>query len=197
MNALLLRVKNILIRPGREWQAIKEEPATYSGIIFRYVAVLAALPPAAAAAGRFLFDRNIQEDKVAFSLTYFLLADLLWYCMYVLNVMITGAIIAAIASSTRERLNGLQGLKIAAYSFTPLCIAGFFAVVPKMGWIVFPAIIYSVYLLYLGLICLATMEKKQALWRTAVSFFSSSIIIGVMNLFEYYFESIVVAKIVF
>ncbi len=196
MKSLLLRAKNILIRPREEWLVIKEEPATYSGIIFRYVGVLAALPPAAAVAGRFIFDRNIQDNKVAFSFTYVLLTDLLWYCMYVLNVMITGAIVTAIVTAPASRLNGIQGLKIAAYSFTPLVFAGFIAVIPGTGWIFDVAIVYSMYLLYLGIVSLASIGKKQAAWYAVASFLSAGVIVGVMDMLEYFFESLIMNRIV-
>ncbi len=72
MKALLLRVKNILIRPREEWQAINEEQGTYAGVI-RYTCILAALPPLSAVAGRILFDGNIQANKVAFPFRSFCL----------------------------------------------------------------------------------------------------------------------------
>jgi hypothetical protein len=196
MKSLLLRAKNILIRPRKEWLVIKEEPATYSSIISRYVGVLAALPPVAAIAGRIILDRNIPDAALASSISSLVLTNSLWYCMYVLNVMMVGAIISTIVTAPGSRWNSLQGLKIAAYSFTPLFIAGFIAAFPKMGWIVDVAIIYSVYLLYLGILSLAGIEKKQAIWYAIASFMSAAIIVGVMNLFEYFFESLVVNKLV-
>ncbi len=195
MKSLLLRVKNILIHPREEWRIVKEEPATYPGILFRYVCILAAVPPLAAVAGRFILDRNIQDNKVAFSLAYFLFTDLFWYCMYVANIMITGVIVAAIASTPATRLNNIQGLKIAAYSFTPLVIASPISLLPRTGWIFYVAIVYSLYLLYLGIISLAAAEKRQAVWFAAASFFSAGVIIGVMNMLEYFLESFIVDRI--
>ncbi len=190
MKALLLRVKNILIRPRDEWQAIKDEPETYAGVI-RYAAVLATLPPAAAVAGRIVLDRNIQENKIAFSFSFVLLSNLLWYGMYVLNIAVVGAIIAAIVTSAAIQVNGIQGMRIAAYSFTPLFIAGFAAVIPGMGWIVNAAIAYGVYLLYLGIVALTSAGKKRAAWCTAASFLSAAVIVGGMNMLEYFLESLI------
>ena len=197
MKALLLRVKNILVRPRHEWRVINDEPTTYTGVIFRYIGILAAIPPAAAVAGGIIFDSRLPNSTPASTITYLVIANMLWYCMYVLNVVIVGAIVAAIVTTPVSRWNGLQGLKIAAYSFTPLFIAGFFAAFPKMGWIVNVSIIYSIYLLYLGIKGLAVMERKRAIGYTVASFLSAAIIVGVMNLFEYFFESFVVNKLVF
>ncbi len=188
MKSLLLRVKNILIRPRDEWQVIRDEPATYSATL-RSAAVLAALPPLAAVLGRFVLDRNIQDNKVAFSLAYFLFSDLFWYCMYVVNIVLTGLIVAAIASVPASRLNNVQGLKIAAYSFTPLVVASMISLIPGADWIFYIAVAYNLYLLYLGIISFTSAGKKQAAWQTVASFLSAAIIVGVMNMVEYFLES--------
>jgi hypothetical protein len=194
---LLHRVKNIFIHPRHEWQVIKGEPTTYRRIILRYVGILAVIPPAAAVAGRIILDGNIPNSALASSIVYLALTNALWYCMYIANVIIAGAVIGAILATAESRWSGVKGLKIAAYSYTPLFIAGFIAVFPKMSWIVDVAIVYSIYLLYLGILELAAREREQAIWYTVASFLSAAVIVGVMNLLEYFFESIVVNKIVF
>lgn len=196
MKSIIIRVKNILIRPQHEWQVIKDEKTTYRKIIFRYVGVLAMVPPAAALAGRIIFDSHIPNSALASSAGYLVLTNMLWYCMYVINVVIVGVIISAMVLRSESGWNGLQALKVAAYSFTPLFIAGFIVVLPRMGWVIQAAILYSVYLLYFGIIALGAMRKKQAAWYAAGCFLCSSIVVGIMNLFEYFFESILVMKIV-
>ena len=198
MKALLLRAKNILIHPRYEWRVINDEPTTYTGVILRYVSILAVIPPAAAVAGKIIFDIPIPNSTLTSSVTYLVLTNMLWYCMYTLNVVIAGAVISAIVITTSgSRWNALRGLKVAAYSFTPLFIAGFVAVLPRMSWIVNAAIIYSIYLLYLGIRGLAAAGRKQAIGYTVASFLSAAVIVGVMNLFEYFFESLVVNKLVY
>jgi hypothetical protein len=191
MKALARRAGNILFQPRNEWQAINDEPATYRDILLRYVAILAAIPPAAAVAGRFIFDRKISNSLLQSSFAYLAFTNLLWYGMYVLNVVLAGAIIASIVTAPQSPWNGLRGFKIAAYSFTPLFIAGFIAVFPRMGWILDAAILYSVYLLYQGIMRLTGAGRKQAMGYAAASFLSAAVIVGVMNLFEYVLESFV------
>jgi hypothetical protein len=191
MKALTRRVGNILLQPRIEWQAINDEPATYGDILFRYVVILAVIPPAAAITGRFIFGWKISNGALQSSFGYLAFTNLLWYGMYVLNVVLAGAIIASIVTAPRSPWNGLRGFKLAAYSFTPLFIAGFIAVFPRMGWIVNVAIIYSVYLLYHGIIRLTGAGRKKAIGYAAASFLAVAVIVGVMNLFEYVFESFV------
>jgi hypothetical protein len=195
MTALLKRVRDILLRPGAEWLVIKDEPATYGSVIAGYVAPLAAIPPAAAVLGRFVFDRNIPDSALALSLNYLLFTNLLWFGMNIISVMITGAVITAIMAATESRWSGVRGLQIAAYSFTPLFIAGFLASIPNMAWSLAPAVVYGVYILYRGTTALTTIQGMKAAWFTVVSFLAAAVIVGVMNMFEYMLETFVVRRV--
>ena len=194
MKTLLNRINNILIHPKDEWLAIKDEPPTLKEI-FKYAAILAAIPPAAAMAGRILFDRNIPDSALSSSFSSLLLTNMIWYGMYVVNVVITGMIIAAVLTIADSRWNGLRGFTIAAYSFTPLSLAGCFGVVPYLGWTIYPAILYGIYLIYLGITLLAGIPKQKAAWFALSSFSAAAVIVGVMNLFEYVLESFLVGKV--
>ena len=193
MKALVSRVRNLLLRPGAEWQLIRNEPSL--NILFGYVGILAVIPPAAALLGRVLFRGNIPDSALSSSFGYLVLTNALWYVMYVVNVVITGAIIAAILVTVESRWSGLTGLKLAAYSFTPLFAAGILAVIPHLAWSIPLAIAYGVYLLYLGIRALTPATRKGAIGYTVASFLAAAVIVGVMNLFEYYFESLVVKQL--
>lgn len=197
MKTLANRVGNMLLHPISEWQAIRDESTTYKDILFRYVAVLAVIPPAAAIAGRYLLDRKISNSTIQSSFGYIAFTNLLWYCMYVLNVVIAGAVITTIITTAESRWSGVKGFKIAAYSFTPFFIAGLIAVFPKMGWIVYVAILYSICLLYQGIVSLSSVRRTQAAGYAIASFLSAAVIVGVMNLFEYVFESHVTSIMLF
>jgi hypothetical protein len=193
MNAILNRMVNILFRPREEWQVIKDEPVTYSKLLLQYVAPLAAIPPLAVIISAFLLNGHLSKNNV---LVHLLITNLLWYCMYVLNVVVVGVVITAIVTSRDALWTGVQGFKIAAYSFTPLFAAGCIAVFPRLGWIVDVAILYSIYLLYLGIVGSAGTSKNRSVWYTAASFLAAAVLVGVMNVGEYFLESLVVNKFV-
>jgi hypothetical protein len=195
MTAFVGRVRNILTRPDAAWDDIKEEPTTYSAIVFRYVAILAAIPPIAAIVGRIAFDRDIPDSALSLSLGYVVLTNAIWYCMEILNVVIVGAIIASIIGSAGSREKGLQGFKIAAYSYTPLYIAGCVAVIPYMRWTLYPAILYALYLVFLGIERLADLSRARAAGYALFSFVSAAVIVSIMNMFEYVFESSVATRV--
>jgi hypothetical protein len=197
MRPVLNRVMNMLIHPETEWQAIKDEPVTYGSLLLNYVAPLAAIPPLAViASGGFILNSSLPNSALVFPLVHLLMTNLLWYFMYVLNVVVVGAVITVIVMAPGDRWTGLQGFKVAAYSFTPLFIAGFIATLPKMDWVIYAAILYSIYLLYLGIASIAGTSKKQSVGYAAVSFLASVVLVGLMNAGEYFLESFVVNKFV-
>jgi hypothetical protein len=189
MKRLPARATHMLLHPSREWQVIRNEESSYRTVLFRYAAVLACIPPLAAVAGRLIFDRHIQNSSLGSTLTYIVVTNSVWYCMYVLNVMIVGAILTLVINSPGSRVGFREGLQISAYSFTPLCIAGCIAVIPKMGWIMDAAIVYSVYLLFLGIVVVAGIVKQKAFWYALGTFFSAAVIVGIINFAEYVVES--------
>ncbi len=195
MKALGRRVGNILLHQETEWQVIKDEPATYADILFHYVAILTVIPPAAAIVGRFIFDREISNNVLQSSFGHLVLTNLLWYFMYVLNVVMVGAIVSAVIAARENRWDGLQGFRIAAYSFTPLFVAGCISVFPRMGWIIDVAVLYSIYLVYNGIKSLNGAGSKRAMGYAIASFICAAVIVGSMNLVEYMLESFVTSRL--
>jgi len=194
MKALLSRVNNILLHPKTEWQVIRDETATYPGIVLRYISILSVIPPAASVAGRYIFDGNVSDSVLFSSPRQLMLSSVLWYCMYIMNVMITGAVVTSIMAAAESRWRGVRGLQIAAYSFTPLFIAGFIAVIPHMTWCIHIAVLYGMYILYLGMRALFAMRGMRAAVHAAASIAAAAVIVGVMNLFEYLLESFIMKK---
>ena len=197
MKALLSRANNILLHPRAEWQAIRNETTTYPGIMLRYVSILSVIPPAAAVASRYIFGGNVPDSVLSSSPPYLLLSNVLWYGMYLVNVTITGTVIAAIIAAAESRWKSVNGMQLAAYSFTPLFVAGFIEVIPHMTWCVYIAILYGIYILYLGIRTLLGVRGTRAALYTAASAIAAAVIVGVTNLFEYVFESFILKKMLF
>ncbi len=188
-KALLIRVKNILISPKNEWYAIKDEAATYKQIIVGYVAALAAVPLAISVIETIALGSSVKIGDRFVSTGSLFMGYALWYVMIVVDIVILGAIINAFITPIGSRRDGRVGLKVAAYSATPLFLVGIMVSVPGMSWLVYGALLYSVYLLYLGIRSLLDMERSKAAWYAVASFMAAGVIVGVLNLFEYLFES--------
>jgi hypothetical protein len=189
MKAFLIRAKNILISPKNEWRAIKGEPATYKQVIAGYVAVLAAVPLAISAIETIAFGSGVKHGDRFASIGSLFMRYALWYVMIVVDIIILGAIITAFVTPGGSQQDGRAGLKVAAYSATLLFMVGIVVSIPGMGWLAYGAVLYCVYLLYLGIRSLLDMEHSKAAWYAAASFMAAGVIIGVLNLFEYLFES--------
>jgi Yip1 domain len=189
MKAFLIRARNIFIRPKNEWHAIKDEPTTYKQVVSGYVAVLAAVPLAISAIETITLGSGVKQSDRFASIGFLFMAHALWYVMIVVDIIILGAIINAFVTTGGSQQDGRAGLKVAAYSATPLFLVGIVVFIPGMGWLVYCAVLYSVYLLYLGITSLLDMEHSKAAWYAVASFMAAGVIVGVLNLFEYLFES--------
>jgi hypothetical protein len=197
MRAVLLRIRNILVKPRAEWQVIKAEETTYGNLVTGYCALISAIPPIAAVVERFIFNRGIVSNAVHSPFGYVIAANLLWYLVIMMNVVITGAVITAIVSRKEPGWVGLPGLQLASYSYTPLFLVGIFIIIPRLAWLIYPAILYSLYLLFLGIRTMTGLSKGRAAVYAVVSFIISGVIVGVLNGMEYVFESFLANKVFF
>jgi hypothetical protein len=197
MRAVLLRIRNILVKPRAEWQVIKAEETTYGNLVTGYCALISAIPPIAAVVERFIFNRGIVSNAVHSPFGYVIAANLLWYLVIMMNVVITGAVITAIVSRKEPGWVGLPGLQLACYSYTPLFLVGIFIIVPRLAWLIYPAILYSLYLLFLGIRTMTGLSQRKAAVYAGVSFIISGVIVGVLNGMEYVFESFLANKVFF
>jgi hypothetical protein len=188
-KALLIRAKNILISPKNEWHAIKDEPTTYKQVISGYVMTLAAVPLVISVIETIASGSGVKHGNRFASTGPLFMGYALWYMMIVVDNIILGATINAFVTPSGSRRDGRVGLKVAAYSATPLFLVGIMVSIPRMGWLVYGAVLYSVYLLYLGIRSLLDMERSKAVWYAVASFMAAGVIVGVLNLFEYLFES--------
>lgn len=197
MKSILLRIRNLFVRPRDEWQVIKREEHSYGMLLGGYTAALAAVPPIAAIVERFIFNRGIVSNAVHSPLGYVIAANAVWYLVIIVNLVITGAVIMAISDREGTGWLGVRGLKLAVYSFTPLFLVSSLIIIPGLNWFIYGAILYSFYLLWLGIGSLFGVERQRAAWYAAASFVVSGLILGTLNLFEYMLESFVAGKVFF
>ncbi len=188
----LKRMKNLLFHPRSEWEIIKEEQTSYRRLISGYLGLLVAIPPVSAVAQRVIFGREIVGNS---SIGYVLATNIIWYFVILVNMVITAAIITAVSSKDDTGWIDLRGFKLATYAFTPAFLVGILMGIPRMNWFIYAAVLYSLYLLYLGIRSLFEVEHGKAVWYTAASFAAAGVILGTLNMFEYMFESFITSKI--
>ncbi|HEX4331815.1 MAG TPA: Yip1 family protein [Usitatibacter sp.] len=160
---LAQRVKNLVIRPRDEWQAIEAEPHTVLDLYTGYVMILSAIPAIAGFAGLSLVGIG------TFGATYRLAPGpgvvhaLVSYLLSLAFVYVLALVIDALAPAFGSRRDFIQALKLAAYSQTPYWIASVLTVVPSL-WIITVLLgLYTLYLLFVGLPIVMKTPSDKAL----------------------------------
>ena len=88
------------------------------------------------------------------------------FILMIIGVIVFGYVFNMLAQHFSSKENLMQAMKLVTYAITPVLIAGILNVVPGIGGIiVFLALLYSLYILYLGLpIYMGTPEDKRIIY---------------------------------
>ena len=154
---LVERVKNILADPKAEWPRINREPGDLAFLFANYVAVLAAIP---AICGW------IAWIVVGGPLVTGVLVSLIRYALSFASVYLLAMMIDALAPTFEGAKNFQNALKLAVYSATPFWLSGVFSLVPGLGFVRVLTLLYSAYLLWLGIPPLMRSPPDKALVYT-------------------------------
>ena len=150
---LVQRAKAMVLSPAAEWRAIEPETGDTHYLFTNYVAILAAIPPICAFLRGGLFGwggahlRHFHHGGFFSSLfgavVHYLVAFVVVYAMAV--------IIDGLAPTFSGQKSQENAMKLAVYSMTPAWLAGVFALVPALGFLRLIALLYSLYVFWLGL----------------------------------------------
>lgn len=182
MENILGRVKNIILSPKNEWQTIKMEQTTVKDIVLGYVAPLAAIPVVASVIGMGLVGLSFMGSTMRYPFSYLIPWAVISYIMSIVGVIVSGAIINTLAETFESKKNGIQALKVAAYSFTPAWVASILDVIPALGVISLLASLYGIYLLYLGLRPLMETPENRQVGYTVASIIAMIVVVIVVNI---------------
>lgn len=128
------RVTGILTTPQTEWHTIAGEADSVSGLYTRYVLPLAAIGPAAL----------LLRGSPGFAIVQ--------YAIMLVWLFICAKVLEFLAPKFGGSGNATQALKLVAYASTPGWLAGIANLLPWVGGlVVLAAMIYDIYLFYLGL----------------------------------------------
>jgi hypothetical protein len=165
MVRLFERVKNIILKPKTEWPVIKGEPTTISQIYKGYIIPLAAFSALMSfvhmsVVGIALF-RMPAHVGLIFSLVNFVFG--------LLGLYVVGWIIDMLAPTFTGQRDRRQAVKTAAYAFTPVAAGSVFVLLGlRLGsYLQLAAVIWAIYVLYLGLPVLMRGRREKAAGYTA------------------------------
>jgi hypothetical protein len=165
---LIGRVKAILLRPQAAWDAIDGE-TTSAAELYRYVAVLAAIPALCGLIGQTTLGVRMIGVSYRPPLWVSLAENLLRYGLALAMVYLVALLIDLVAPRFEGTRDRTQALKLAAYAPTAVWVAGVFNLIPAIGGLVgLVAALYSLYTLYLGLTKLTKASEERAISYFAV-----------------------------
>ncbi len=151
MQNIINRVKSVLFQPKSVWNEIKAETTTEKEIIQKYLAFIAALPAVAGFFGSLFDGENFFRA---------LLWAILFFGFSIAGVWASAKVLTFFAPSFKAKQDYLASLKLAAYTFTPLLLAGvFFLIPPIYGFSILG--IYGFYLFWIGLPELIPCKKEE------------------------------------
>ena len=142
MDKLILRIKNIILKPKDTWQTIKTEEATIKSIISQYLIFLAIVPAVAAA---FYFrDRFTEFAAVA------LVGALLFAVLNIVGIYVTAKLVQVLAAKFEATTTDIDVFKLIAYSMTPALLGTVLFLIPLLTGVAFIIALYSLFILYVG-----------------------------------------------
>ena len=146
------RVKGILIEPRNEWQKIATEPATAQSLYTGWIMILAAIGPVA-----LLLSLHSVQIAIA------------QYVMSLIITFVLALVVDALAPSFGGTKDFIASLKLTAYSYTVVWLAGVFLLLGLGGGIIaLVALIYALYTFFLGAPVLRKSSAERALPYTLV-----------------------------
>jgi hypothetical protein len=143
---LMTRAKNIMIQPAREWPVIAAEATDIGGVIRNYAAPLSGVAAVCQWLGLSVLFGVLGIGFLRTALS----AGVSW-ALGLLSLWVAAIVIEHLAPSFGSRGNTVQALKLVVYASTPVWIVGILTLVPLLGVLFIVAVIYAVYLFYLGL----------------------------------------------
>jgi hypothetical protein len=183
VNKIIARAKGILLTPRTEWPIIAAEPDTVAGLYTGYIVLMAAVP----ALIRFI-SMSLIGTSVLFLGSYRMpiTTGLTWavlsYVLSLVGVFISALVVDALAPSFSAQKNQVQALKSVAYAYTAVWVASIIGIVPGLGIIAALAgLIYSVFLLNMGLPFTMKCPPEKSIGYTIVSIIVAIVISFIIN----------------
>ena len=156
---IVQRVKNIIVTPKTEWAVIDAEATTVQDLYKSYIIPLSAIPAVIGFLTALYFRSFIGA----------LLGSIISYVVGLALIYVFALIIDGLAPTFGGTKNMMSAFKVAAFSPTPIWVASIVLIVPILGFLVLlAALVYALYVLYLGLPQLMRAPDDKAVPYTAV-----------------------------
>ena len=151
---LVDRVKGILLRPKEEWPKIAPEAETTQSLYTGYIMILAAIGPVA---------------LLLHSLSLGIVGAIVAYIVALGVTYVMALVVDALAPTFGGEKNFMQSLKLTAYSYTAVWVAGILHLIGVLGGLLsLLAALYTLYTFYLGIAVMKKCPQEKAVRYTIV-----------------------------
>lgn len=166
---LVNRVTNIALHPKEEWPVINEETETVQSLYTNVILPLAAIGPVCTALNSFVFGHAWFGTRIRPAFGAIILGLVVGYIMALVSVYVMAFIIHKLAPNFGSEGDLPQALKLVAYAYAPMWVAGVLNIIPFLGVLTFFVGLYGLYLAYLGLpVLMKTPQDKVAIYLIVV-----------------------------
>ena len=157
------RVKGIVAHPTTEWAAIATEPISSFEVLTSYAAPLAAIGAVALFIGQVAIGLAVPLIGIVRASVFTAIATgVMLFALSLLVVIALGLIVNVLAPRFGGERNGARAFKLAAYSHTPIWLAGIAYALPWIGFLWLLAGLYGLFIAVLGLPVMMRCPKERA-----------------------------------
>ncbi|MBC8186206.1 YIP1 family protein [candidate division KSB1 bacterium] len=177
MKKVMEKIKSIYLSPATFWDEVKTEQTTESAVIKDYFVFIAALPALAGFIGALFIGENFFRSIVW---------AVLFFGCAVAGIFLFSKIIMFLGKSFDIKNDELNIFKLAAYTFTPILLAGVFFIIPVIYWLSIVGV-YGFYFYWIGFqkIVICTEEEKFNF------FFISLIVLIILTMLIYLLPAVI------
>lgn len=162
---MITHVAGLFTHPAQEWKAISDTNESATHIYFAHVLFLALIPPVSAYVGATKIGWTIgNSDAILLTESSALILGSLMYLAMLAGVWVMGAFIKWMSLTYHSSPSLAQCVVFAAYTATPLFLAGLVLLYPTPLMIMLvgvAAIFYTVYLLFSGIATFMHITEEE------------------------------------
>jgi hypothetical protein len=160
------RATAIIAEPASEWRVVAAERTDIASLYMNYIGPLAAIPAVAIFLGLSIIGAPvIGRYGIATALS----VAIAMFVSALIAPMVGAVVIEQLAPKFRSSGNTVQALKLVAYASTPIWVSGVLYIFILLTPIMVVAILYAIYLFYLGLPTMMNTPEDQVVPFMVVS----------------------------
>lgn len=182
---VLNHVLGLLTHPGKEWESIRGERCSVGKCYCSHVLILSAIPVISGFIGTTEIGWQIGSgDPVKLTTASAIPIAILFYITLLTGVGVMGALIKWMAQTFDCHPSFPQAIALAAYTATPLYLAGLLLLYPEM-WLyailVIPVLGYTIFLLYSGVPTMMEISAERGfLFSSAILTAGMVLLVGIL-----------------